>query len=364
MNIETSELKNRKINGNGRTRYSNQNNFNLSKDSQSFQPKSANFSNGDKRDEKKQKNNKYWKDIDTKDPQLSKNKGKKENKPNKKKKAKQRYKRSQGYKEDEFESGYVKKSIAESMKNLAPKNNPNTDQFSKFSKFELMDFQEFYFQRAESNSNEKQRSRSLSSGRSSNRSSRSEDRALNKTKSLTPKTRQKIIEESKEYLLQPKKFYNLKFQKKLELIRNSPKKIAREFYKIDFQHKFLAAMTRFFKEKPDELKLFNIPLEINDKGEVELISSYYVLLNSIDFFIICRHCKINSFDAAKDLRKKVDHKISLIIKKMKINEDSLGREEADNNLRYNRGRIPLNRARYQYGNNRYYYGEPIWFQSV
>lgn len=191
------------------------------------------------------------------------------------------------------------------------------------------------------NGNGKARSRSLSSGRSSNRSSRSDDGIYGKARSLIPKTRQNIVDEMEDYLLNKKKFYNLKFEKKLEMIKNSSKKIAREFYKIDYTYKFLSAISRKFKSEPKLIEKFNVPLKINDKGEAELTNSYYVLLNSIDYFQLCRYCQINSFDATKDTKKVVSHKISLMVKKMRVNEESLGKEGYEENLKFNlRGNSP------------------------
>lgn len=123
-------------------------------------------------------------------------------------------------------------------------------------------------------------------------------------------------------------------------------------------------MSRYFKKHPEELKLFNIPLELNSSGEIELTSSYYVLLNSIDFLTICRHCHINSFDAARDVKKVISQKISLMVKKMAINEQSLGTEEYEKNLRFKRA-TTVPRSRYfdlGGGWENGYVGLPNWYQ--
>lgn len=354
-----------------RTERSNQRNNSDSKDSQDQNYKSENFSNGDKRkmNKQKQQNKKkkdhYWRGLNKRHPKSNFSGGINSKKSKNRSKRQDYQMNNKKYWEEDYDTGYVKKSridktnkgkasIASSSKNI-------------FDKIELKEFQEFYLQNIKENTQEDQREKpkisSLSSDRSSNLSSRSDDAVYTKTKSLTQKERQIILEESKEYLLQPKKFYNLKFQKKIELIRNCPKKVAREFYKIDYQHKFLSAMNRYFKKHPKELKLFNIPLEFNPEGEVDLVSSYYVLLNSIDFFNICKHCEINSFDAARDVKKVIAQKISLMVKKMKINAESLGKEEYEKNLKFKKA---LPRFRYvdRIGNERRHIGQPNWYQNA
>lgn len=369
QNYEKRALKDPKVAFYSRNGNSNKQNISDSKDSRDLKHRSENFSNGNKRQTKNNQNKKdikqakYWDQIDDKSSKLhSKEKWSRQprKRRNKRKQAYLGYKRN--YNDGNEECLYVKKQKA----NDSQKKDQitlNSQSRIQFEKFELKDFQEFYVADAESHHTVgKARSRSLSSGRSSNRSSMSEDALHSKPKSLSPKTRQKIIEESKEYLLQPKKFYNLKFHKKIELIRNSPKKIAREFYKIDYQHKFLTSMNRYFKKHPGELKKFNIPLDFNQKGDIEPTSSYYVLLNSIDFFTICRHCQINSFDAARDVKKVVAQKISLMVKKIRIHEHSLGKEECEKNLRFNRNR---SRSRsMQRVPNRLPFGQPMWLQNA
>lgn len=370
MNYEDEKCapKNPKVSFYSRNGNSNKQNVSDSKESRDFKHRSENFSNGDKKQKKKhQKKNsikkaKYWNQIGYKNPKIQSNErwSKQASKKRKKQQPYQGYRRN--YNEDNEECLYVKKEKVNGSEKRDQITLNSKSRF-QFEKFELKDFQEFYIADVESsNPIGKARSRSLSSGRSSNRSSMSDDPLYSKPKSLTPKTRQKIIEESKEYLLQPKKFYNLKFHKKIELIRNSPKKIAREFYKIDYQHKFLTAVNRYFKKKPEELKKFNVPLAFNHKGEVELTSSYYVLLNSIDFFTICRHCQINSFDAARDVKKVAAQKISLMVKKIKIHVNSLGREEFQRNLRLNRDRSRSRSIGRRFDS--WYYGRSVWFRNA
>lgn len=261
---------------------------------------------------------------------LEQKQGKGKKKPSRKKKKK---------KKTQTAFQYIKKSSCNQRK--------QEDQYQKKTqKFKKLEQQMrntiFEEDHSAKNGNGKPRSRSLSSGRSSNKSSRSVDGIYGKARSQIPKSRQNIIDEREDYLLNKKKFYNLKFEKKLEMIKNSPKKIAREFYKIDYIYKFLSAISRNFKSEKEKLKLYRVPLKFNKKGEVELTNSYYVLLNSIDFFHICRNCKINSFDATKDTKKGVSHKISLMIKKMKVNEESLGKDGYEENLKYNRTGMGMN----------------------
>lgn len=252
-------------------------------------------------------------------------------KPKKKKKKKK--------KKGEKEVQYIKKSVIQKIKESREEQQKSRKIKKLEQQIRNMVFEE---DKSAGNGSGKPRSRSLSSGRSSNRSSRSDEGIYGKAKSLIPKSRQKMIDEREDYLLNKKKFYNLKFEKKLEMIKNSPKNIAREFYKIDYTHKFLSAISRNFRNKPEELKRYNIPLRLTAKGEAELTNSYYVLLNSIDFFSLCRHCKINSFDATKDTRKVASHKISLMIKKMKVNEQSLGASGYEENLKFNLSGVSSN----------------------
>lgn len=152
---------------------------------------------------------------------------------------------------------------------------------------------------------------------------------------LSAKAYQKLAE---VYLLNPKKFYNLKVHKKIELMKNSPRTIAKEFYKLDFQIKFFKIINKKFKGKFKELKKYRMPFQFQKGGEIKLDGSYYKLLNSINFFKLCRDCEIHSFDAKSDWKKAAQQKISKTIKILIVKEKD-EKEKYEKNLRYNIGRI-------------------------
>lgn len=118
-----------------------------------------------------------------------------------------------------------------------------------------------------------------------------------------------------KYLKNPQKFYSLRIEKKQELIKNAPKKIAQELYKMDFKGKFLKVINKRFRNNLEELRKFKIPFKVDSKtGEIYYNCSHYKILNSLNFHSLCKACEINCIDAKRDSKKPIKAKITKIIK--------------------------------------------------
>lgn len=162
---------------------------------------------------------------------------------------------------------------------------------------------------------------------------------VTKKKLQLPKAAKKQpIKEEKEQKsqadLELKKFYSLKFEQKMELIRNLDKHIVRHFFEKDYEGKIFASFERKLKEDPYFLRKFKLPLIVNLKGKVEYMDgySYHDLLSLKEFGNACRDCQVNALDATKDKRRKITKKIWSRLRHIYF----LNRPESDPNLRFNR----------------------------
>lgn len=130
-----------------------------------------------------------------------------------------------------------------------------------------------------------------------------------------------------------KKFYSLKFEQKMELIRKLDKEIVRHFFEKDYEGKILASFERKLKEDVHFLRKFKLPLVVNAKGKLEYMSgySYHNLLSLKEFGNACRDCQVNALDATKDKRRKITKKIWSRLRHIYF----LNRPSPDPNLRFN-----------------------------
>lgn len=140
-------------------------------------------------------------------------------------------------------------------------------------------------------------------------------------------------EKKKQADLELKKFYSLKFEQKMELIRKLDKKIVRHFFEKDYEGKILASFERKLKEDAYFLRKFKLPLVVNIKGKLEYMQGYdyYDLLSLKEFGNACRSCQVNALDATKDKRRKITKKIWSRLRHIYF----LNRPCPDPNLRFN-----------------------------
>lgn len=152
-----------------------------------------------------------------------------------------------------------------------------------------------------------------------------------------PEVEEKVEEKEIEPDLELKKFYSLKFDQKMDLIRNLDKGIVRHFFEKDYEGKIFASFERKLKKDPEFLRKFKLPLYMNLKGKVEYMEgySYHDLLSLKEFCNACRDCEVNSLDATKDKRRKITKKIWSRLRHVYF----LNRPVPDQNLRFNGGGV-------------------------
>lgn len=149
------------------------------------------------------------------------------------------------------------------------------------------------------------------------------------------------ILEKEESKVELKKFYSLKFEQKMELIRKLDKDIVRDFFEKDYEGKIFSSFERRLKQDAYFLRKYKLPLIVNQKGKLEYMRgySYHKLLSLRGFGDACRDCDVNPLDATKDKRRKITKKIWSRLRHVYF----LNRPIPDENLRFNQDVTPQDR---------------------